>query len=276
MNIPHPFEAYQGPMQTRMGQAFPGERAVFRGRDLHSEILKNHSNNAPTTDWFELFMYALSGRQFSPSQLRILNFCWVNTNYADVRLWNNRIAALAASSRSTSSLGLAASCSAIEAELYGLKAVQMSADFLQRTQNAIEQGIPLPTIIEVEIKRNKYLKGFGRPIANNLKDERIAPLLKLMAEEKILPGPYLELVNKIEQCLPDLLRANYAAYIAAVPLDFGLSMREIIIYLQPFLLVGSIPGVIEAYERPEGATFPLKCEQIICTKPSSKKWDVQE
>ena len=40
---------------------------------------------------------------------------WVNTSYPDARIWNNRVAALAGSARSTGNLGVSAALAVSEA-----------------------------------------------------------------------------------------------------------------------------------------------------------------
>ena len=79
--------------ETRMGGWFPGERVVYRGQDLHVD-LKDMS-------WMELYVYGITGRRFDEKQLKILNAIWANTSYPEPRLWNNRVAALAGTARST-------------------------------------------------------------------------------------------------------------------------------------------------------------------------------
>src|SRR5205814_2634714 len=62
-------------MKTRMGQAFVGQRAVFRGHDLHAEL--RHM------DWVELFVFGITGRRFGAAPLRLLHAMWVYTSYPD-------------------------------------------------------------------------------------------------------------------------------------------------------------------------------------------------
>ena len=92
--------AHLAPLPTRMGQAFVGQRAVFRGHDLHADL--------KDMDWVELYVFGLTGRRFEPAQVRMLHALWVHTSYPDPRIWNNRVAALAGSARSTGNLGIAA------------------------------------------------------------------------------------------------------------------------------------------------------------------------
>ncbi|HEY4542485.1 MAG TPA: hypothetical protein VIG66_08960, partial [Noviherbaspirillum sp.] len=81
-----------GAIKSRMGAFFPGSHVVFRGQNLHID-LKN-------MDWVELYVFGITGRRFTPEQLRLMHSIWTYTSYPDVRLWNNRVAALAGSTRS--------------------------------------------------------------------------------------------------------------------------------------------------------------------------------
>lgn len=267
----HPFDPFQEPLPTWMGQAFPGTRAVFRGHDLHQDLYADGE-----LGWFGLFLYSICGRQFAPNQIRFLQDLWAITSYPDARLWNNRVAALAGSARSTSTLAFAAGCAVTEAQLYGQQPVTMCADFLVRAAAAREAGKGISQIIADEIATYKYIKGYGRPMATMDRDERYAPFMAALARAGMQPGKYLQLALEVEECLiaeNKPLRANYAAYISSGALDCGLSVPELSCYLYAFLLAGMPPGYLEALRRPEGATFALKCEQINYTGPAARNWD---
>ncbi|MFD2272097.1 hypothetical protein ACFS07_15430 [Undibacterium arcticum] len=98
-------------MKSRMGAFFPGSHVIFRGHDLHAEL--------KDMDWVELYVFGITGRRFSAEQLRLMHAIWTYTSYPDVRLWNNRVAALAGSARSTGALGVAAALAVSEASIYG-------------------------------------------------------------------------------------------------------------------------------------------------------------
>src|SRR5437899_2981488 len=111
MKGPHDLLASAGRLRTRVGGAFVGERVVFRGHDLHADLR--------ALDWLELYVFGITGRRFTPPQLELLHAIWVYTSYPDARIWNNRVAALAGSARSTPALGMAAAIAVSEASLYG-------------------------------------------------------------------------------------------------------------------------------------------------------------
>ena len=98
----------QGPKQllasedrwvTKMGAWFPGERVVFRGKDMFHE-LKDIS-------WLSLLMYGITSRRLNQRQLRLFEGVWtLCISYPDPRLWNNRVVALAGTARSTATLAI--------------------------------------------------------------------------------------------------------------------------------------------------------------------------
>lgn len=267
MTTQHPLDQFSGPMQTSMGQAFPGERVVFRGHDLH------HNLNDMT--WLELHLFGITGRRFNEKELRLLDMIWQVTSYPEPRIWNNRVAALAGSARATSTQAFSAASAATEAKLFGLQVQHMCGDFLFRTKRSIDEGNYLDEIIEHELKTHKYIKGFGRPIAADAQDERIPAIFKVLADQGLQQGKYTDLVFQVEKSLNTRglnFRPNYAIFASSLPMDIGLSVRELICYLYTVVLAGMPPVYLEALQRPEGATFPIKCCNINYSGAKSRKW----
>jgi hypothetical protein len=190
MNGPKKLLENMDRLNTRMGACFPGSRAVFRGHDLHAEL--------KDMDWIELYVFGITGRHFTSHQVRLLHAMWVCTSYPDVRIWNNRIAGLAGSSRSTPSLALAASLAASEAIIYGGHAFVRGIDFLLQTGKKVKAGEKLEDVVHCELKARR-IYGFGRPI--NSADERIPWLLKLARELDLGDGYHLRLAFEVERVL---------------------------------------------------------------------------
>ncbi|HEV2611946.1 MAG TPA: hypothetical protein VGU61_16895 [Noviherbaspirillum sp.] len=267
MNNKHPFHDYEGSLRTKMGGCFPGERAVFRGRDLHTDL--------KDLDWVELYTLGITGRRFSPAQIKLLHALWTYTSYPDARLWNNRVAALAGSARSTGALGVAAAIAVSEASIYGWQPELAAADFLVRAHECIAAGQSLQEILTLELERHRYILGYGRPVATSRVDERIPAVLSLMEQLNLEQGPYLRLAFEIERTLFRMgrkLPINYAAVIVAIPLDMGMSPRECYLFVLPSFQAGMPPCYLEATERPEGATFAMKCSQVHYSGPAKRRW----
>lgn len=264
MNGPELLQSHSDHIKSRMGACFPGERAVFRGHDLHVELRD--------MDWVELFVFGITGRRFTPQQLRLLHAIWVYTSYPDARIWNNRVAALAGSSRSTPTLALSASLAVSEATIYGGYPSISAFDFFMRTRRKIEQGGQLDKIIHVE-RQTRRIYGYGRPITSA--DERLPWLLDRARELCLDQGHYLQLAFDVEQVLladNPLLRMNYAGLVAALSLDLGFSPREFHLFRFPMTFAGMPPCFLESAQEPEGAFLPLSCAHILYEGTPKRSW----
>lgn len=254
-----------GRLKTRMGQCFVGSRAVFRGHDLHADL--------KDMDWVELYVFGITGRRVSAKQVQMLHAMWVYTSYPDARIWNNRVAALAGTSRSTGNLGLAAAIAVSEATIYGRSIDVRAIDFLLRTRKALDDGAPMADCVRAELDAHRALAGYGRPIANG--DERIAPMMALASTLGLADGPHVRLAFELEKFLLAgrwRWRMNYGALCAAFAADLGFSPREYYLFSGPAFVAGMQPCFIEASERPEGTLFPLSCEHIAYDGHPKRTW----
>lgn len=248
-------------MSTRVGQAFVGSRAVFRGHDLHAEL--RHM------DWMALYVLGITGRHHSEPQIKLLHALWVCTCYPDARIWNNRTAALAGSARSTPGLGIAAALAMSEATIYGGHPYVSSIDFLIR---AAQHGGSLSGFVEAELEKGR-IYGYGRPIASI--DERLPWVLGIAQELQLDAGPHLRVALEVEQLLVarnPKLRMNYAALMSALCADLGFSPTEMHHFQVPVFLAGMSPCFIEAAEREPGTVFPMSCAHIAYEGPAKRRW----
>ncbi|MCE4536657.1 hypothetical protein LXT12_05265 [Pelomonas sp. P7] len=251
-------------MATRMGQAFVGSRAVFRGQDLHAEL--RH------LDWMALYVLGITGRHHGAAQVRLLHALWVCTSYPDARIWNNRAAALAGSARSTPALGIAAALAMSEATIYGGHPYVSSIDFFIRARAHVDAGGALGDFIEAELARGR-IYGYGRPIASI--DERLPWVLGIARELQLDGGPHLRIALEAEQLLvarSPKLRMNYAALMSALCADLGFSPGEMHHFQVPVFMAGMSPCFIEAAERAPGTVFPLSCEHVAYEGPAPRRW----
>ncbi|MFN3302812.1 MAG: citrate/2-methylcitrate synthase [Roseateles sp.] len=255
-------------LSTRMGQAFVGSRAVFRGQDLHAEL--RH------LDWMALYVLGITGRHHDDAQVKLLHALWVCTSYPDARLWNNRTAALAGSARSTPALGIAAALAMSEATIYGGHPYVSSIDFLIRARGHTEQGGALADFVAAELAQGR-IYGYGRPIASV--DERLPWVLGIARELQLDGGPHLRIALQVEQLLvarDARLRMNYAALMSALCADLGFSPDEMHHFQVPVFLAGMSPCFIEAAERPAGTVFPLSCDHIAYEGPAPRRWPASQ
>lgn len=254
-----------GVLKSRMGAFFPGSHVVFRGHDLHVDL--------KDMDWVELYVFGITGRRFSAAQLRLMHSIWTYTSYPDVRLWNNRVAALAGSARSTGTLGVAAALAVSEASIYGRGIDMRAIDFLIRTRKQVDAGAVLADCIRVELETHRSLAGYGRPLVNG--DERNEHMLELVRSLYLDQGPYLRLALAVEEVLLTgrwRMKMNYGGLAAALAADLGLSPKEYYLFVFPAFLAGMQPCFIEASERPEGALYPVSCADILYEGYPQRPW----
>ena len=248
---------------TDIGAAFVGDRAVFKGKDLHKDL--------KYCSWMEVFLYGITDRFFSAAEIKLINSLWSYTSYPDPRLWNNRAAALAGTARSTKAAGVSASISLCEAKLYGAGSCVKGIDFLQRAFASVEQGVSLREFVKQEIKRYRVIYGYGRPI-KNATDERVAPTLELMSELGIARGPYVELAFAIEKVLPRQ-KMNMAALGGAIAADLGFTASQFHSFTIFCTVGGVLPCLDEALKKPEGSFFPLRSNSIAYEGVERRTWD---
>jgi len=265
MNGPDLLGKHFGVLKSRMGTFYPGSHVVFRGHDLHQDL--------KDMDWLALYVFGITGRRFGETQLRLMHAIWTYTSYPDVRLWNNRVAALAGSTRSTGTLGMAAALAVSEASIYGGGILMRAIEFFIRCRQRIEQGEDLIACIHQELAAHRSIGGYGRPLING--DERIEPLLTLARSLGLDQGPHLKLAFDVEARLLGgrwRMKMNYAALVAALGADLGLSAREFYLFMFPVFLAGMPPGYIEAGEKPEGTLYPIPCDHILYEGQSRRTW----
>jgi hypothetical protein len=254
-----------GVLKSRMGTFYPGSHVIYRGHDLHKDL--------KDMDWVELYVFGITGRRFTREQLRLLHSIWTYTSYPDVRLWNNRVAGLAGSSRCTVTLGLAAAVAVSESSIYGQGSCMRAIDFLIRTRQQMDEGGDLDECIRQELELYRSISGYGRPLVNA--DERIEPLLTLARSLGLDQGPYLRLALDVEKKLLVgrwRMKMNYAGVVSPLIADLGLTPREYHLFLFPSFLGGMPPCFIEAAERPEGTLYAIACSDILYEGQPQRSW----
>jgi hypothetical protein len=251
-------------LHTRVGACWPGTRAVFRGHDLHDDLAG--------IGWMELYVFGITGRRLAPPQLRVLEGIWTLTSYPDTRLWNNRVAALAANARSASVLGLAAGIAATEAGVFGGGPGLQSIDFFLRAGVLHGQGMSAEAIVERELQTRRIL-GYGRPL--NSTDERLPPLMRLAEREGLSQGLHYRLAFDVEQAMlrrKPFLKMNFAALTSALAADMGFTARQYQLYNILKTLAGMPPCILEAADKPEGSLMPSACDAVIYDGVGPRIW----
>lgn len=260
-----PTPPYNGTLSSRMGAFYAGSHTIFRNKNLHTELNQ--------LDWFSLYLYSITGRFFTANETQLLQAIWSYTSYPDVRLWNNRVAALSCNNRSTATLGLSAALAVSEAKIYGRGIDKRAITFLIETLKQLNNNIPLEQCIRDELKAKRSIAGFGRPILNG--DERNEHILRLAKKINLDQGQYLQLAFDIEKALINgrwRMKMNYAAVVAALAADLGFSAQEYYLFMFPTFLAGMTPCLIEADEQQENSLYKLSSANITYQGKPYRSW----
>jgi hypothetical protein len=256
---------HAGVLHTRVGACWPGTRAVFRGQDLHRDLAGASS--------MDLFLFGITGRRFAQNELRLLDGMWALTGYPDTRLWNNRVAALAANARSLPSLAMAAGIAASDARVFGGGPAFFAIDFFLRAGPRRRAGEDVEAIVAAELAEHRRILGYGRPMSST--DERLPPLVALAEREGLAQGLHYRLALEVEQALlrrKPFLKLNYAGATAALAADLGLTARQYQLYNVFKTMLGMPPCIVEASEKPEGTLMAMPCSNVIYEGEAPRIW----
>ncbi|MDM3872103.1 hypothetical protein QSV34_12175 [Porticoccus sp. W117] len=257
---------YEDRWETSVGACIPGERVIFRGKDLFTD--------AYDLGWVGLLFYGISGREFSKPELEMLEAMMViSGSFPDPRIWNNRISALAGTARSTASLGFSAATAVTEAQIYGHGAVIKAFEFIEAGTKATANGANLEEFTLSWMKKARRVPGFGRPITDV--DERLGPLLAVAKKLSLDGGPHLAFALSVESFLKNSRYKqgmNAAGLVCALAADMNVSMRDFYMFSWLSFLGGIFPCYTDATEKPEGSFFPLSCKKINYVGKGRRTW----
>lgn len=269
---------FQSFYSTSVGYLVPGETVVIRDQDLFQD-LKDES-------WFSVLMFSLTGRVFSQAQLTLFESIWaLSASYPDPRLWNNRVAAIAATAGSSSSLGIAAAVAASQSCVLGIGPLAASFDLLQSAKPFSENN-SLPSFLTERLQQQKNqsssarghnrevvtIPGYGRPLVNH--DERIMPLLDKALSLGLGSSDYVALVFEIEKTLLAMqrnMRMNISVLISALCLEQGLTKQEYLAYMSLCFLSGIVAVYHDVEKKPHHSFFPIATGQIIYQGVTKRK-----
>lgn len=261
-SILHQFEDH---WPTGLGVVSVADGTVtFRGHDLLMAL--------EDLSWMDLLMYGITGRRLSPAQLELFQGLWkISASYPEPRIWNNRVAALGGSARSTPGLSLGAAIAVTDATIYGQRPMIGAFDFLQRARKCCDSGEQLHDVVVRELKTHRTIPGYGRPLRSV--DERLAPAERLARRLGLWGGGYTSLALEVGEILrKKRMGMNVAALAGALYADQGLSAIE---YQHATLLAfsaGMIVCTLDAAKNPEGALFPLRCDRLQSSGPPARAW----
>lgn len=256
---------YEDHWPTELGAVSVADGTVtFRGHDLLSAL--------EDLSWMDLLMFGITGRRFSAAQLELFQGLWkISASYPEPRIWNNRVAALGGSARSTPGLSLGAAIAVTDATIYGQRPMIGAFDFLQRARRRCDAGESLQDVVARELKMHRVIPGFGRPLRSV--DERLAPAERLARRLGLWGGAYTLLAFDVADILKrHRMGMNVAGIAAGLCADQELSPPE---YYRLTLLAftaGLIHCEFDAARHPEGSLFPLRSDRLQYGGPAARAW----
>lgn len=252
---------------TNKGAWIPGENVFYREKSLFDDFSGE--------SWFSLLIYGVRGVMPSPQEVKMVeHIASVCCSYPDPRLWNNRVAAICGSTRSTGALAVAAATAISEASIFGRRADIRGANFLVKVKSLLEDQQDLDIYLKNYLKQHRVIPGFGRPVIS--KDERINPLVKEAESLGFGDGNYLKLVRRIYASLEKQryrIKPNISIHCAAIVMDMGWSIEEFYLVAIITFTAGIIPCYMDATEKSEGMLFPLNCNQIDYAGPTIRSYE---
>jgi len=271
--------AFASTWTTEMGGWQPGKEVILRGRSLLSDL--------DSLTWMGLVIFTITGEIPKPKQVRLYEGIWlISTSFPDPRLWNNRVAALACSVRSTPALGISAGIAVSEATIYGHRPLVACFELLHKVKHELDKGDKLSELLQAlystttehrpgfgKVRQPAKIPGFGRPITPV--DERIQPLKKRARECDCHEGDMFRLAFSIESELLKIapeLKMNIALLMAALCADQGMSSRQFYYFITLCFSAGILACGIDAEQHKEGSFFPLPCKAIHYHGVAKRLW----
>lgn len=266
MKGPERLRQFEYRWETDKGKWFPGERVVFRGKDLCTEVRD--------MGWMGMMLLGVTGKVLPAKTIQLFELIMTFTgSFPDPRLWNNRIAALAGTTRSTANLGVSGANAVSEATIYGFRPITKALEFIQRLHRLNLPEDSLEGFVIGELRAKKTIGGYGRPITRA--DERNQPLIDGARKLGIEPGPHVKLAFKVEQILQESrykIGMNNAGLVAAYIADQNISVPDYCRIVTVIFLGGFLPCYIDGLEKPEGMFFPYSCERINYKGKGKRAW----
>ena len=260
-------EKYEDNWQTSIGGLLPDGNVLLRGKNIFTDLNEDR--------WMEFLLFAVTGRRDS-NLARLIEAIWIIcTSYPDPRIWNNRVAALAGTTRSTGVLATAGALAVTEAMIYGSRAILGASDFLYRLEKQLRQNASLDEVVLSELREFRNVYGFGRPVL--AEDERVKPMMEFAEAQGYGKGKYIKLVFEVDNFFKQSrykYRENIAAVTGGLLADEGIKPREFYDMTTLAFTGGYMPCYADAAKKPEGALFPLRTDHIEFTGAvKQRKWN---
>lgn len=251
---------------TDLGIFEAGKKIILRGNNLMTDLYG--------IQWMGTLLLGVTGRRFDDKALQFIDKLWaICTSYPDPRIWNNGIAAIAATTRSLGALGVGAAIAASEAEIYGGGPDLRAYAFLMEAKMAKASGENLADWLMSHVRGRRVMAGYGRPIVKI--DERIEPAMRLAQEYGFDDGAHVCLAFEIHEILSRTkyrLNINISGLTAAFAADLGMSQREYRWLTTLAFSAGMLACYVDALDHTEGSFYPMRCKRIEYTGREIRRW----
>lgn len=279
-------EKWESSWDSKMGGWFPGKKVILRGKNIFTDL-----KYMPMMTYL---IFGITGKKISKEQNQMYEaLVSLGGNFPEPRLWNNRIATLAGTARSTSALGASAGLAVSEATIYGHRPFYAVSLMLYEIKKRLDNGENLEKILQEKLDQEKEairekkgnpakgknrvtatIPGFGRPVTDI--DERLIPLYELLDELNLNNTPFLNLITDIQKTLKEKLKINrsmnIAAFACAFSADQGHTPRQIYQIYSLAFGQGILLCNVDSELHPEGSFFPMRCSSINYLGPPPRKW----
>lgn len=258
---------YENNWVTSMGDFFSNPSdPLLRGR--------HELEDFESFSYTQFLLFALTGKNFTNEQLEFVTNCWKYSGiYAEPRLWNNRIAAICGTVRTTGALAITAGNCISESLYFGFKPMYRCAVALVYIGKMVQSGVSVEDAVADYISKYGKIGGYGRPLG--LKgDERIEPLIRFTKKCNLADQFYFKLCFDIDQVLwqKKKLKMNVSPVLVSSLLDIGLTAHQVYLLLVPITFISGLEACyIDALNKSEGTFFPMRCASIAYEGPNKRK-----
>lgn len=234
-----------------LGNIQEGESAFILDKDVEEYISKMKIN-----DYYIFASTGIELRDKDPQLKEMLDFLIKISCYTDIRIWPNRMTAIAGNYQNSRSSSIISGTSSFDSKIFGTEPGIHIYDILERLINSDD--------VKKTIESEKIPYGFNRP--NNTQDERTSFFKRKFNSEITNKYRTLRILFEAEEHLfkKKKLKANFSAIMGAVLKELNFKKEEMEAFTSIFV-IKTLP-LIYIYNRDKiknGSILPIKSEDII-------------
>lgn len=261
-----PWLAWRSTIRSHVGGWRQGQDVHIRGYRLFGDLLGRAS-------FMQLLILNATGRHVERNLADWMEASFMCLSWPDLRIWCNRIGALAGTFRTSVTAGTVAGVLGADSRMYAgsrnyLKGMAFISEALRayRAGDSVEEIISRCRVVEGK----PIAMGYVRPVSG--RDERVEPMSRLSTALGFEVGPHRALAMQISSYL-DMHHGegiNIGGFTCAFLADQGFTPEEV--YRIRCLVVSS--GVTACYvnaaDRPPESYLPMRCDDVLYTGPGPR------